>query len=86
MREVWRHKDMTEKQLRSTLAESREAKASRIDGEMGTQQEPEPEGRGSMGWLVGMLGRRRDTPRWENELVWKMEIMGWRRGDAPVGG
>ena len=23
------------------------------------------------GWVVGMLRRRRETPRWENDLVWK---------------
>ena len=23
------------------------------------------------GWVIGMLGRRRATPRWANELVWQ---------------
>ena len=61
---------MTEKQLRSTLIDSREYKERRIGGEMGIQEEPEPEGRGGTGWIVGMLGKIRETPRWVNELVW----------------
>ena len=32
------------------------------------------------GWVVGMLGRIRETPRWANDLVWQADIMGWRRG------
>ena len=23
------------------------------------------------GWVIGMLGRRRATPRWVNDLVWQ---------------
>ena len=41
------------------------------------------------GWVIGMLGQRRATPRWANELVWKSEILGQRQGtprwaDEPV--
>ena len=30
------------------------------------------------GWVIGILGRRRATPRWENDLVWQLEILGRR--------
>ena len=23
------------------------------------------------GWVIGMMGRRQATPRWENDLVWQ---------------
>ena len=32
------------------------------------------------GWVIGMLGRRRATPRWANDLVWKLEMLGGRKG------
>ena len=32
------------------------------------------------GWLIGMLGRRRARPRWENDLVWQSEMLGRRQG------
>ena len=41
-------------------------------------------------WLViGMLGRRRGTPKWTNDLVWQSEMLGQRQGkprweDEPV--
>ena len=37
-------------------------------------------GWGGGGVLVGMTVRRLDTTRWANELVWKTEILGQRRG------
>ena len=41
------------------------------------------------GGVIGMMGRRRATPRWANELVWKSEMLGQRQGtpmwaDEPV--
>ena len=41
------------------------------------------------GWVIGMLGRIRATPRWANDLVWQSEILGRRQGtprraDEPV--
>ena len=41
------------------------------------------------GWVIGMLGQRRDTPRWADDLVWQSEILGLRQGttmweDEPV--
>ena len=38
-----------------------------------------PEERGRTSWEVGMPGRRRDTLRWANDLVWRTEILGQRR-------
>ena len=40
-------------------------------------------------WVIVMLGQRRATPRWANDLVWQSEIMGRRQGtpgwaDEPV--
>ena len=71
------------KYMQATLEDSRKDKRrKRIGGEMGMQKEPEPEpeGRGRTGWVVGMLGRRQEMPRWVNDLVWQMEVLGWRRG------
>ena len=62
------------KRLRATIVDSRKAKGRRrIGGEMGTQYEPELEpeleGKGRTGWVVGIMGQRQETPRWVNELV-----------------
>ena len=32
------------------------------------------------GWLIGMLGWRRATLGWENDLVWQSEMQGQRQG------
>ena len=32
------------------------------------------------GWVICILGRRRATPRWGNDLVWQSETMGRRQG------
>ena len=52
----------------------------RIGGEMGEQYETEPEGRGRMGWVVLIMGQRRETPRWANDLVWQIDVLGCRLG------
>ena len=44
---------------------------------------------GKSGWVIGILGRRRATPRWANDLMWQSEILGRRQGtprwvDEPV--
>ena len=40
-------------------------------------------------WIIGMLGQRRETPRWVNDLVWKSQMLGRIQGtprwaDEPV--
>ena len=32
------------------------------------------------GWAIGMLGRRRATPRWENDLMRQLEMLGRIQG------
>ena len=32
------------------------------------------------GWVIGMLGRRRATPSWANDLVWKLDMLVRRQG------
>ena len=44
---------------------------------------------GKSGWVIGMLGRIRATPRWENDLMWQSDMLGRRQGtprweDEPV--
>ena len=41
------------------------------------------------GWVIGMLGLRQVTPRWENDLMWQSEILRRRQGtprsaDEPI--
>ena len=87
---MWWRQKATEKQLRATLVDSRDAKGRRrIGGEMNTQKGLETEGRRRTGWVVGMMGRRQETTRWANDLVWQVEMMGRRWGmpslvDEPV--
>ena len=80
-REAWWRQEAIEKQLQDNLADSQEAKGRRrIGGEMGIQQELEQEGIGRTGWVVGMLGRRRETPKWANKLVCQKDMLGRRQG------
>ena len=37
-------------------------------------------GEGNSGWVIGMLGWRRATPRWANDLAWQLEMLGLRQG------
>ena len=68
-RKAWWRQDVTEKQLQATLAGILcEDKRKGIIGENVMQLDPE--GGGRAGWEVGMLGRRRETPRWANDLMW----------------
>ena len=32
------------------------------------------------GWVIGMLGWSRATPRWANDLLWQSEMLGRRQG------
>ena len=57
-REAWWRQEATEKQLRTTLTDSREAKERNTSGDMVMQYEPEPEGRRITGWVFGIMGRR----------------------------
>ena len=66
-REAWWFQESLEKQLWATLADLWEDKRRRSGGENVTQWEME--GRGRTDWEVRMLGRRRERPRWENDLV-----------------
>ena len=41
------------------------------------------------GWVIGILGQRRSTPKWANDLMWQSEMLGRIQGtprwaDEPV--
>ena len=40
----------------------------------------ETEGETKSGWVISMLGHRKATPRWANDLVWQLEMLGRRQG------
>ena len=69
MREEWWRQEEAEKQLRSTLAEiSPEAKRRRRRGKRAIYYDTGE--RGEAERELWMLGRRCETPGWEDELVW----------------
>ena len=77
--ECWRQ-EAIDKQLRVPLENSWEAQGKRIGGVIVTQYFPK--GRERAGWVVCMMGQRREKPRWANDLVLQPEMLG-RRQETP---